>query len=401
MARTFGLLRVGTVLALIVLPVVAAAPAGASPSAEAAPPAAAVPGTPLPPGWEQCILQGTGAPVTPDNVADLDEWQVAEGGSTNNAAAFNPFNTGQMSDVNGAALPVTATPGGFPAFASWAAGCAATVATLEKPEMAPIVTALDAGDVSPPGLFLAAVDQSSWCAPSSDGVPCYAGAILAGELLRALLSGRSVQLNAVLTSYSDTGGDLHIYEKTAYVTAVEDGQLAERDAELDVAEQALSGARATRQSATEALRRMALHDYTTGAVMAFNSGLGIVANPNGEGVEAGFFRSVAIGQAVLRLDQATAAYDAASAKDQLSQSAVDQATATANAASSAQGQALQALEADVKGLEGSLSCPAPTVATTATPATGTDNAGQLWQELQSCLAPSSPPLTLAGGSAPS
>ena len=56
--------------------------------------------TPLPPGWELCILQGVGAPATEANIADLDEWQVAEGGSTNNTAAYNPFNTQRMTDVS-------------------------------------------------------------------------------------------------------------------------------------------------------------------------------------------------------------------------------------------------------------------------------------------------------------
>ena len=62
-------------------------------------------GTPLPPGWELCVLAGLSAPATPANVADLDEWQAAEGGSTNNTAAFNPFNTGRTTDTNGAAIP--------------------------------------------------------------------------------------------------------------------------------------------------------------------------------------------------------------------------------------------------------------------------------------------------------
>ncbi|HTT86701.1 MAG TPA: hypothetical protein VMF60_04990 [Acidimicrobiales bacterium] len=405
MARTFGLLRVGAVLTIVVLSVTAAGPVGAaasSPPPGSSPPEPSVPGTPLPTGWEQCILEGVGAPGTADNVADLDEWQTAEGGSTNNAAAYNPFNTRQLTDATGAALPVTATPDGFPAFSSWAAGCAATVATLEKPAMAPIVSALQAGNVSPPGLFLAAVDQSAWCAPSSDGVPCYAGDILAGELLRALMSGRSVQLNAALSGYADTGTDLRTYEKTAYVVAVEDGLLAERNAELDAAGQALSGARASLSTVVRVLRRMALHDYTTGAVMQFNSGLGPMAGPGGQSVEAGYFRSVAISRAVLRLDQATEVFDAATAKDRLAQTAVDQATASANAASTAQGQALQALESDVTGLEGSLSCSSPSsVTTTATPASGASSAGQLWQDLQGCLAPSGSGAPLTPGAVPS
>ena len=61
--------------------------------------------TPLPPGWELCILAGLTAPVTPANITDLDDWQAAEGGSTNNTAAYNPFNTQRMTDVTGAPDP--------------------------------------------------------------------------------------------------------------------------------------------------------------------------------------------------------------------------------------------------------------------------------------------------------
>ena len=100
--------------------------------------------TPLPPGWELCVLEGVSAPASANNVADLDEWQAAEGGSTNNTAAFNPFNTGRMTDVTGAAIPGAVSANGFPAFPTWAAGCAATVATLFQPNMWVITAALRA-----------------------------------------------------------------------------------------------------------------------------------------------------------------------------------------------------------------------------------------------------------------
>ncbi len=79
--------------------------------------------TPLPPGWELCVLQGLGAPATANNVADLDEWQAAEGGSTNNTAAFNPYNTLRTTDNTGAAIPGAVTSAnGFPAFPSMGRG---------------------------------------------------------------------------------------------------------------------------------------------------------------------------------------------------------------------------------------------------------------------------------------
>ena len=427
------------------------APVGATPAASsgtatnARTTATAIgPGTPLPAGWELCVLAGIGAPGTPDNVANLDEWQVAEGGSTDNAAAYNPFNTRQMTDSTGAALPIAGAPGGFPAFKTWTAGCAATVATLLQSTMAPIVTALQVGDLAPPGVFLAAVDETPWCAPSADGVPCYASEVLAGELLRALLGDRSAQVSAVLTSYSATGTDLLTYEKAAYVTAVEDGIVAARTAQLEVAEQQLATAQRTLASTTRALRRFALDSYMNDTQMRFDSDftrLGPTAEQDGMGQ---YLQNVAASMVIDKHDQAQAVVSAASAARRAAGAALATATATAGSASSAEGQALTALESDVTSLEGGLSCTLPTVTTEpptsaakatgtashtaeapsttttttttapaaptpTTPSTPTDpttpvsspsSAGQLWQGLQACLTPSTGPGTLASTSAP-
>ena len=54
--------------------------AGALAWTASSPAAAQSSDTPLPPGWELCVLQGVTAPVTPANIADLDEWQA--GGKT-------------------------------------------------------------------------------------------------------------------------------------------------------------------------------------------------------------------------------------------------------------------------------------------------------------------------------
>src|SRR5580658_3562436 len=106
--------------------------------------AVAVVGTPLPPGWELCVLARVSAPATRANVADLDAWQAPEGGSTTNTAAYNPFNTMRTTDAQGAPLPVSSMVGGFPAFPDWLTGCSATVATLLQPNMAEITAALRA-----------------------------------------------------------------------------------------------------------------------------------------------------------------------------------------------------------------------------------------------------------------
>ena len=87
-SRIFGHVRLGTVLAIVLLEVVGLS---SRVLANTAPSPGTGVGTLLPSGWELCVLQGVGAAGTADNVANLDEWQVAEGGSTNNTAAYNPF----------------------------------------------------------------------------------------------------------------------------------------------------------------------------------------------------------------------------------------------------------------------------------------------------------------------
>ena len=89
--------------------VISVAPPGAGTAG-----AVAVIGTPLPPGWELCVLAGVGAPATRANVANLDEWQAAEGGSTNNTAAYNPFNTARTTDAEGAPCPSRPWSAGSP-----------------------------------------------------------------------------------------------------------------------------------------------------------------------------------------------------------------------------------------------------------------------------------------------
>ena len=101
MPRFISCVRVALVLTMASLGVCAlASTSGAAPRMVAAPG-----DTALPAGWELCVLQGVTAPATPANVDDLDEWQAAEGGSTNNSAAYNPFNTLRTTDVNNAAHP--------------------------------------------------------------------------------------------------------------------------------------------------------------------------------------------------------------------------------------------------------------------------------------------------------
>jgi len=399
-SRTFGHARLGISLAIVVIGVV-----GLSSQGRANPPpgpGGTVVGTPLPSGWELCILQGVGASPTQANVANLDEWQVAEGGSTNNAAAYNPFNTRQVTDPTGAPLPVAITSDGFPAFATWTAGCAATVATLLQPSMAPIVAALRAGTVSPPGIFLSDVDQSPWCAPTTQGIPCYATEILGGELLEALFSGGSGQLNDALTSFSDTGADLRSYQADASVTAVDQEALASRNDQLATTQHALALARGTLARATQALRRLAIDAYTSDSLTRSDADIPLFGASDQQDMIAQYLGNIAATVLAVRYEQAESAVKASISEQQAAQTAVAQATSVFDSATATENQALSVLEADVKNIEGGLSCPLPPIVTAAaSPVDSPSSAGQLWAALQDCLAPPAPSGTLAGQSAPS
>jgi hypothetical protein len=395
MARIFGSLRLGTSLAIVGLVILGiGAPVGGSPSSNAG----AGPGTPLPLGWEGCVLQGIGAPATKDDVANLDKWQVAEGGSTNNTAAYNPFNTRQVTDSKGNALPVVASSDAFPAFATWADGCSATVATLLQLSMAPIVTALRAGNVAPPGLFLLAVDRSPWCAPSADGIPCYAGEVLAGELLQALLNGGSGQLRDALTSYSNTGADLHSYEQAAFVTEVDQAVLAAKNGQLAAIENEVSAAQGKLSVAALGLRELVLHDYMNDGKVRADQNVQMFGPPDEQGVVAQYLGNVASSLLIERYDRAKAAVDASMARQQVAAAFVAQATSVLDAAQAVQSQALLGLDADVKTIEESRACTAPPVAMpAASSVAGPASAGELWVTLQNCLVGPSPPVTPTTG----
>ena len=440
MAPTLGPLRLAAALVVVSVGAIGFAPAGV---ASGSGPQGGF-GTPLPDGWELCVLQGVGAPPTSDNVANLDEWQTAEGGSTNNTAAYNPFNTRRVTDSKNAPIPGTTMSGGFPAFSDWPSGCAATAATILQSNMDPVMTSLKAGDIAPPGVFLAEVDRSAWCAPSADGVPCYASEILAGELLGTLLKGGSGQLTDALASYSGAGTDLSAYEKAAAATAVDEAVVAASSQQLAAVENEVAVARQELATATKALRRVAVDDYTNDGLVTSNSHLQLFTPTDQEGAFAQYLGDVAVSTLADGYSRAQQTVKAAASQQQAAVTAVTQASAAFAAAVTAQNQALAQLESDVAAIEVARSCTAPPVVTTAatpsaTPATQAAstpttapkappapapaaqgpaappstpgatspgppagasstqapapsvNAGQLWTQLQTCLAPSPPP----------
>lgn len=315
-------------------------------------------GTPLPAGWELCVLQGVGAPATQANVADLDEWQVAEGGSTNNTAAYNPFNTARTTDVNNNPIPEIISANGFPAFGDWISGCAATVATILQPNMTAIAAGLKAGNVSPPPAFLAVVDQSQWCAPSADGTPCYATTILGatGSLAAAVLKQSSA-----LDVFGSVRSDLRSYQiAVASVTSAQQG-VATTNLQLSAAQSASSVAQRNASVAEAALRHFAIDEYVHSGLYqsslvapgATNSPFG---TPSPQGVVANQYASI-VGSDLLTHSQAAAAA-AKSARDQRqsAQKALQQAEATLTSDNASENKSLVRLVSDVTTLQKAGAC---------------------------------------------
>jgi hypothetical protein len=211
-------------------------------------------GVPLPPAWEICVLAEVHAPLTAANVADLDLWQIAEGGSTDNSNTYNPFNTKRAHDTSGTPLPMTLTSIGFPAFASWPAGCAATAATMLQPNMALIVRTLQSGSAPTPTAFLTVVDETPWCAPDN-GVPCYSELISQGA--------QPATASAAMSLYNGTTASVAAYgAQVAQVVAVEQ-RLATDQQALVAADQAVVAAEQGAQGALDRLRSLAVYEYTS------------------------------------------------------------------------------------------------------------------------------------------
>ena len=209
--------------------------------------------------------------MTPANVADLDAWQAAEGGSTKNTAANNPFNTRRTTDVNGNPLPMTSDVDGFPAYATWLVGCAATVATIEQPNMSSILAALKAGDVSPPGVFLAAVDQTAWCTPS-DGQPCYLSDIVGSATTGAVPA--VLTSSSALDVYGNVQSDIHDYELAVLATSVDQQTQLAWHEQLDAAQRAVSDAQRSYDAIERKLERFAIAEYVNSGMFENSAFLG-------------------------------------------------------------------------------------------------------------------------------
>jgi hypothetical protein len=330
---------------------------------------AAAADTPLPAGWELCILQGISAPATQANVADLDEWQLAEGGSTNNTAAFNPFNTARTTDVNNTPLPKTNSANGFPAFTDWISGCAATVATILQSNMTPVAAGLLAGNVSPPPAFLAIVDQSQWCAPSPDGTPCYADMIggATGDLAKAVLSASSA-----LDVFGNVKTDLHTYQQAVTTDALAQFAVSTTNQQLTAAQSILTSARGRTAAAQRDLRRFAVDEYVNSGLyqaspLVNGTNNGPLGTPSQNGIVAHQYATVVASDLLAQTQAATAAVKAALAQRNAVQKTLQQDEVTLTGDNADESHALVRLVADVETLQKAGAC-TTAVITTPTPA---------------------------------
>jgi hypothetical protein len=337
-------------------------------TAGGATPAQSAGGTPLPPGWELCILQGVNAPATQADVADLDAWQAAEGGSTNNTAAYNPFNTGRTIDASGAPIPGAVSSSGFPAWATWPEGCEATAITLLQPNMWSITAALRAGGVTPPGAFLAVVDQSAWCAPSADGVPCYVNSILgvAGSLPAVLTSSSALDVYGKVTS------DLHSYQRAITAVTADQGMLVAREQQVAAAQSDISAAQSQLDAATRTLRRFAIDEYVSSGLYVSSS----VADParnvsplgpqDGDGVVAKEYLGIEASDLLARVkDAATALKNSREGRSDAARS-VTRAALKLASDDAAERQSLTQMVTDVATMQNAGACTSVTL-TASTP----------------------------------
>jgi hypothetical protein len=157
------------------------------------------------------ILAGIGAPVNPTTLGDLAAWQRVEGGWTNDPDMFNPFNT---------TLPAGGSHGtnsvNVQSYPTFAAGLAATVATILQGNMRAILNALRGG--AGLGAFEAAVNGSPWGTVFDQG-----GILKPGATLAINNTGRNETI-------SPPGGTGNVYHAEVHVT-VPPGNTAQETAD--------------------------------------------------------------------------------------------------------------------------------------------------------------------------
>ena len=310
-------------------------------------------GTPLPPGWELCVLAGLDAPASPANVADLNEWQAAEGGSTNNTAAYNPFNTARTTDVLGTPLPYATAAGGFPGFPDWLTGCSATVATLLQPNMWAITDALRAGDVSPPGdVPRRRRRHRVVCAPSSSGQPCYENAIAAtGGSIPGVVAA-----STALNVYGNVQSDLQAYQLALAASAQAQSTQAVQTLQVRWERDGVTAARTASTHAAHQLAKFGVSEYVHSGLYQPSAFGTTTASESEAGVAAQQYTSVTADDLVARVHAASAALIAAQSRLADAQRELQSAAAAMLADDAAENHALGRLIADLATLQTAGAC---------------------------------------------
>ena len=271
-----------------------------------------------------------------------------------------------MTDVTGAPIPGVVSANGFPAFPSWAAGCSATTATMLQPNMWPITAALRAGNVSPGAAFLATVDQSAWCAPSADGLPCYASSVLglAGSI------PASVPASSALDVYGSVQSGLLSYQKAIAAVTADQGVLAVRDLTLAAAQSQVATARNQLGVASRALQGFAINEYVSTGLYSSapleNTGGPQPLTPStpkdSAGVVAQQYLGVAANNLLTRDDAAADGLKGSLQRQKAAATAAAQASVTLTTDQVAENQALGQLVKDVATLEHAGACSTVTIA---------------------------------------
>jgi murein DD-endopeptidase MepM/ murein hydrolase activator NlpD len=130
---------------------------------------------PKPPArpWIRALLKSIGAPVTPQNVQLLSNWQRWEGGHTNNNARFNWLNT--TSNSPGAVKAINSV--GVRAFKDFRSGVNALSSTLLNGRYNDIVAGLISGN---PYKHDLSAGLSTWVSGSPTGNLEYARKVMGG-----------------------------------------------------------------------------------------------------------------------------------------------------------------------------------------------------------------------------
>ncbi len=308
--------------------------------------AAASFGVALPSAWEICVVEGVHAPLTADNVADLDLWQIAEGGSTQNDNSYNPFNTKRAVDGAGNPLPASISSLGFPAFADWAAGCAATTATILQPNMALIAQALQSGGESPIG-FLGTVNDTPWCAPE-DGTPCYAQ-LIADD-------AQPFGTGAAMSLFSHTSASVSAYAGQVSEVAAISGQLAAEQADLVAAEQAVATDQQGVQTALASMRSLAIYDYTSNTSVDNELDLKGFNTPDINGELVQYYENLDAENQEAAIDQAKLVLAQAQAHQAVVTSAIAQTSADLRGAQATLARTVRDMQSEAATFLGAAAC---------------------------------------------